>query len=107
VHGLVASVRTGDLDVSLSLDKDFAQDTTSTSSFNITGGGARFQIGSQVNRQGQIQIGVSSVSTTKLGDEVVGFLSSLASGGANSLLSANTIQAQKVLTTAIRQVATL
>jgi flagellin len=107
VHGLVASVRTGDLDVSLTLDKDFAQDTTSTSSFEITGGGARFQIGSQVNRQGQIQVGISSVSTTKLGDEVVGFLSSLASGGANSLLSANTIQSQKILTTAIRQVATL
>ncbi len=107
VHGLVASVRTGDLDVSLTLDTDFAQDTTSTSSFEITGGGARFQIGSQVNRQGQIQVGISSVSTTKLGDEVVGFLSSLASGGANSLLSANTIQAQKILTTAIRQVATL
>jgi flagellin len=38
---------------------------------------------------------------------VVGFLSTLASGGDNSLLSANTIQSQKILTTAIRQVATL
>lgn len=107
VHGLVASVRAGDLDVSLSLDKNFAQNTTSTTSFNITGGGARFQIGSQVNRQSQIQVGISSVSTTKLGDEVTGFLSSLASGGDNSLLSANTTQAQKILTNAIKQVATL
>jgi flagellin len=107
VHGIEASVRTGDLDVDLTLDKNFAQSTSGTSSFTITGGGARFQIGSQVNRQGQIQIGISSVSTTKLGDEVVGFLSSLGSGGANSLLSANTIQAQKILNTAISQVATL
>ncbi len=107
VHGLVASVRNGDLDVSLTLDADFAQDNTSTSSFQITGGGARFQIGSQVNRQSQIQVGVSSVSTTKLGNEVVGFLSSISSGGENSLLSANTIQSQKILTEAIRQVATL
>lgn len=107
VHGLVASVRSGDLDVSLTLDSAFAQDNTSTSSFTITGGGARFQIGSQVNRQSQIQIGVSAVATTKLGDEVAGFLSSLGSGGENSLLSANTTQAQKILTTAIRQVATL
>jgi flagellin len=107
VHGLVAQVRAGDLDVSLTLDRDFAQDTTSTSSFTITGGGARFQIGSQVNRPGQIQIGVGAVSTSKLGDGVVGFLSSLSSGGDNSLLSGNTIQSQKILTAAIRQVATL
>lgn len=109
VHGLTASVRNGDLDVSLTLDKNFAQDTTATgtTSFNITGGGARFQIGSQVNRQSQIQVGIGAVSTTKLGDEINGALSTLASGGANSLLSGNAIQAQKILTTAIRQVATL
>ncbi|HWP40179.1 MAG TPA: flagellin [Tepidisphaeraceae bacterium] len=108
VKGLVASVRTGNLDLSLTLDPAFAQNTTTgTTSFTITGGGARFQIGSEVNRQGQIHVGISSVSTTKLGNEVVGFLSSLASGGANSLVGGNTIQAQKVITAAIRQVATL
>lgn len=107
VHGLVASVRNGNLDLSLTLDSGFAQDTTSQTSFAITGGGARFQIGSQVNRQSQIQIGISSVATTTLGDNVVGFLSSLGSGGDNSLLSGNTAQAQKIITTAIRQVATL
>jgi flagellin len=107
VHGLNAQVRSGDLDIDLTLNKAFAQSNSSTTSFDITGGGAKFQIGSEVNRQGQIQIGIGSVSTTKLGDEVTGFLSSLGSGGTNSLLSANTIQAQKILTNAIDQVATL
>jgi flagellin len=107
VHGKVASVRNGDLDLSLTLDDAFAQNNAGSTSFTITGGGARFQIGSQVNRQSQIQIGIGAVATTKLGDEVTGFLSSLASGGDNSLLSGNTIQAQKVLTNAIKQVATL
>ena len=107
VHGLQATVRSGDLDIDLTLDKNFAQSNTSTTSFQITGGGAKFQIGSEVNRQGQIQIGIGSVSTTKLGDEITGFLSTLGSGGANSLLSDNTIQAQKILTNAISQVATL
>jgi flagellin len=37
----------------------------------------------------------------------VGSLSSLSSGGDNSLVSGNAIQAQKVLTESIRQVATL
>ncbi len=107
VDGLMASVRTGDLDVSLTLDKDFAQQTAADESFQITGGGAKFQIGSEVSRQGQVNIGVGSVSTGKLGNDVVGYLSSLGSGGDNSLVGGNTIQAQKVITAAIQQIATL
>ncbi|HZN64136.1 MAG TPA: flagellin [Tepidisphaeraceae bacterium] len=110
VDGLVASVRTGELDVSLTLDAAFAQTTTSpgnTTSFLVTGGGAKFQLGSEVNRQGQIHIGIGAVATTKLGNDVVGYLSSLSSGGENSLVGGNTIGAQKILTAAIRQVATL
>jgi flagellin len=108
VSGLVASVRTGDLDISLNLDANFATNPSATgTSFSITGGGAKFQIGSEVNRQGQIQVGVGAVSTTKLGDEIDGFLSSLGSGGTNSLVGGNTIQAQKIISKAIRQVATL
>lgn len=107
VDGLVASVRTGDLDLTLDLDSAFGTQTAVTSNFYITGGGAKFQLGSEVNRQGQVQIGIGAVATTKLGDQVSGFLSSLGSGGGNSLVSGNTIQAQKVLSNAIRQVATL
>ena len=110
VEGLVASVRTGELDVTLTLDRAFAQTTTppgSQTNFLITGGGARFQLGSEVNRQGQVHIGINAMSTAKLGNDVVGYLSTLASGGENSLVGGNTIQAQKVLTAAIRQVATL
>jgi len=108
VDGLSASVRTGDLDISLTLDKDFATSPDAAgTSFAITGGGAKFQIGSEVNRQGQINIGVGSVSTTKLGNQVDGFLSSLGSGGPNSLVGGNTIQAQKIIADSIKQVATL
>lgn len=108
VKGLTASVRTGDLDLELSLDSSFgtAVSTTGTS-FTITGGGAKFQIGSQVNRQAQIQIGISSVATTKLGNEVLGRLSSLGSDGDNSLVKGNFAEAQKILTESIRQVAVL
>jgi flagellin len=107
VDGITASVRNSNLDIELTLDQSFAQQTATDTSFSITGGGARFQIGSEVNRQGQVHIGLSSVSTTKLGDDVVGYLSALGSGGTASLVSGNTVSAQKILTTAIRQVATL
>ena len=110
VDGLNASMRTGDMDITLQLDTTFAQTTAgagSQTNFTIAGGGAKFQLGSEVNRQGQIQIGIGSVSTSKLGSDVVGFMSSIASGGDNSLVGGNTIQAQKILSTAIKQVATL
>lgn len=108
VDGLTASVRTGDLDVEVTLDAAFgtAVSTTGTS-FTITGGGAKFQLGSQVNRPGQINVGVGSVNTTKLGNDIVGYLGSIGSGGDNSLVGGNTIQAQKILNTAIKQVANL
>jgi flagellin len=107
VDGLTASLRTGDTDLSVTLTAGFAQQTATASTFAITGGGAKFQLGSEINRQGQVQIGVGSVATTKLGDSTIGFLSSLGSGGANSLVSGNLTQAQKILSEAISQVATL
>lgn len=105
--GLVASVRTGDLDITLQLSAAFGTQTAAATDFAITGGGARFQLGSQVNRQSQVQIGISSVATTKLGNQVDGYLSTLASGGANSLVGGNLTQAQKILSESIKQVATL
>jgi flagellin len=108
VEGLVATVRSDNLDLELNLDAAFATDPPNGSTdFVISGGGAKFQVGSIVNRQGQTHIGIGSVSTGKLGNDVVGFMSSIASGGENSLVSGNTIQAQKILSNAIRQVATL
>jgi len=47
------------------------------------------------------------VNTTKLGDRVTGYLSSIGSGGDNSLVGGNTTQAQKIITEAVKQVATL
>lgn len=104
--GLVASVRNSTLDASVTLNPDLAT-TAGSKAFVITQGGAKFQLGSEVNRQGQVSIGIGSMATSRLGDNVVGFLSDLASGGDNSLVSGNTIQAQKILNEAIRQVATI
>jgi len=106
VDGLTASVRSDNLDIKLDLNATFATTPAATgTAFQITGGGAKFQLGSQVNRQGQVNVGVGSVATTHLGNQIDGFLSTLASGGANSLVSGNTIQAQRIITDAIRQVA--
>lgn len=107
VDGLTASVRTSNLDLNLNLSSTFGQSVGATESFHITGGGAKFQLGPEVSRQGQVNVGIGSVATTKLGDSVVGYLADLASGGASSLVSGNTSSAQNVISTAIRQVAFL
>jgi flagellin len=108
VSGLTASLRNGDLDVSLTLNKDFATNPSAAgSSFAVTGGGAKFQIGSEVNPQGQIDIGIGAVSADDLGNSIDGYLSSLGSGGNNSLVGGNTVAAQKIITDAISQVSVL
>lgn len=106
VRGTDVSLSNGDIDVSLKLNSTFAQGLNNTS-FQITGGGARFQLGPVVNRQGQTTLGIGSIAATKLGDEVIGYLSTLGSGGANSLTSANTSTSQNIISASIRQVATL
>jgi flagellin len=104
VKGTVASIRNSVLDLSLTLDSGFAT-AVGSSSFTITGGGAKFQIGSQITRPGQISIGIQGIGTSRLGDNVVGYLESLRNGADNSLVGGNTVQAQKIINTAISQVA--
>jgi flagellin len=80
--------------------------------FGITGGGATFSLGSKVSETEKASIGIASVSTGSLGTTLnsagtAEYLSSLASGGANSLDSGNLVQAQKILDKSIKQVSQL
>jgi len=105
VSGLAVSYRNANLDVSL--DISTTADKPNTSTFYVTGGGANFALGSQVNATTQASIGISSVSTGSLGDSFNGYLNSLGSGGANSLSSNNLQTAQNILDSATTQVSTL
>lgn len=102
--GLTASARGNGLDVTVNLTEAFGT-SASTTTFTITGGGALFQIGPQVNANGQVHIGVGSVATSELGDNVDGFLSSLATGQDNALDTKNFQQAQIIIENAISEVA--
>lgn len=114
--GLSLDVRGPELDLSLLLTDTFATTISGTpSTFDITGGGALFQLGPQVNSNQQVNIGIGSVAATRLGgtyqlDEggsfELQFLSSLKSGGSNSLRG-NLQNASSVLDTAIDEVSTL
>ncbi len=88
--GLKASVNSQTLAVELLLDESFATDPTAANSiFNVTGGGALFQIGPDITTQQQLSVGIASVAASNLGGVLdsgtMYFLSSIKSGGANSI----------------------
>jgi len=106
VDGLNASVRSGSLSVDLVMTQAFGT-TAGTSTFSITGGGAKFNIAPDVSLIGQEAIGVQSVATSSLGNASVGFLSTLGRGQANDLNSGNLATAQRVVRKAVDQISSL
>ncbi|HEY7116617.1 MAG TPA: flagellin [Tepidisphaeraceae bacterium] len=102
--GLNLKLNTSTLDVEMTLDGQFGAGQTS---FAITGGGSLFQLGAQVTSNQQVNIGIQSVAASNLGDNDVGFLSDVVTGGAASLVSGNTRQASQIIERAINQVAIL
>ncbi len=105
--GLNVKARIGGLDLELELTVGFGTQTATSGSFDLTGGGATFQVGSTVGSQGQVNVGIGSVNTTRLGNNQVGYLNEIGSGGSASLVSGETSNAQEILTAAIQEVATL
>jgi len=103
--GLNVSYRDNNLDVNFALSSQLNAGKTKV--FGITGGGATFSLGAQVTATDVASIGIQDVSTGGLGDAVNGFLSTLGSGGGNSLTSKSLVTAQNIVTEAITQVSTL
>ncbi len=100
------SIKTAMLDVKMTLTDDRATNTGS-STFTITGGGADFSIGSTVDAINLESLGIADVSSSSLGTSDDGRLSTLKSGGANSLNSDNLYTAQRVLSHSVKQVSEL
>jgi flagellin len=103
-NGLNLSLQTGSLDLNLTLNPNFG---TQDTNFTITGGGATFQLGSEVNSVQQVTIGIQSVAAANLGNATAGFLNDIATGGSASLVSGNVEQAGEIISAAIQQVAVL
>jgi len=82
--GLQASIRTANLDASLTFaEGSNLADVTTT--VTVTGGGSLFQIGQEATSAGQIGVGIEAVNTARLGG-TTGKLYELGSGGGKSLL---------------------
>jgi flagellin len=95
------SVNTSTLDLSITVT-----DGSNTSfSFNITGGGALFQLGPDVLTNQQARLGIQNLNTAEMGG-VSGRMYELASGG-NKALATDPNGAYAVVSEVITKVATL
>ena len=101
--GLRTSLNTSSLDLSFNVAETAASGTSY--SFNITGGGAQFQLGPDVVSNQQARLGIQSVSTATLGG-VSGRLFELRSGG-NKALNNDVGGAARVVDEVIERVTSL
>ena len=102
--GLDLKLNTSSLEMKMTLDESFGIGQTE---FAVTGGGALFQLGPKVSSNQQVNVGIQSVAASKLGNQDVGFLSDVITGGPASLVTGESAKASQILETAIRQVAVL
>ncbi len=110
-HGLNVTLFTPSLSLELILTADYAQTTGTAKSFDITGGGATFQITPRVNAAQLAGFGIQSVGASRLGgtvlDDVRYFLDSMKTGQTNSLVGGQTQQASQIADAAINEIAVL
>lgn len=107
--GLKVSLQnTNSVSIDLTLGQAFATTNNSSSQFFITGGGALYQLGGDINTSQQTNIGVQSVAASRLGGTLINgtlqFLDSIRSGGANDLNSRRFDEASTILGTSIDEI---
>jgi flagellin len=103
-EGLNIKLNTTTLDVELTLGESFGAGQTS---FAVIGGGALFQLGPRVSSNQQVNIGIQSIAASKLGDNEIGFLNDIVTGGRSTLVGGQAAAASRIVERAIRQVAVL
>jgi len=101
--GLQVYFSGGDTSVRLSLQESFGTGAPASTTFSVTGGGANWAL--NANPANAIRTGLSSLNSSFLGNDTLGYLSSLKSGGANALSSGNYQQAANIASKASSLVA--
>ena len=106
-NGLTAQISTDFLDVKVDLTEAGGTDVGAVTGGTISGGGANFNLGPNVDIGNQVSIGIGNIAARNLGSVGSGFLSSLSSGAANNVVDGDLASAQSVVNESITQVAAL
>ena len=105
--GLTAKVNNDFLDLEIMMNSTAAQNLTSYDAFTITGGGAKFNLGPNVDILNQVSIGIENVASRFLGSYLNGYLDDLGSSRAANVEDGNLETGQKIVNEAIKQVSSL
>ncbi|MEM1211894.1 MAG: flagellin [Planctomycetota bacterium] len=106
-RGGTASINTDFLDVEINLNTSGSQSLQSLDAFTITGGGARFNLGPNVDIINQVSVGISNVASRNLGSLTNGFLDDLGSSRAANVEDGDLGQAQRIVNDSIAQLSSL
>ncbi len=103
VDGLEVNFNGGGVSLSFTLTEGYNKGTvTGAESFTVTDGGATFQLGTESSTRATL--GIAGLSSDRLGNADIGYLSSIRSGGANSLTK-DPSKAVSIIKKAVGQVA--
>jgi flagellin len=105
--GRTARINTDFLDVEITFNTATATQVGTVNAFTITGGGAEFQLAGRVDIAGKVALGIQSVSSRKLGNSDLGFLSDLGAGKTFNVVDGDLTRAGRVVDEAIRQISSL
>jgi len=97
------TVNTTLVDITLTLVAAFA----TSSSFDITGGGAVFQLGGDINDSQRANVGIQSIAPSQLGRGDIGYLHQIVTGGSKSLVGGFAADAASIIDQAVMDIVTL
>lgn len=103
-EGLKVHFSSGNNSVKFSLKESFGNVGGGSETFTITGGGSNFAL--DASTSGKIHIGLMPLNSFYLGNDELGYLNSLKSGGANAISSTNYYQAANIAAAASEQIST-
>lgn len=107
-NGKTLSVASDALSANITLTTAASQATGSTNLATLTGGGAEFNLGAEVNLNNQVRLGIGSVAARELGQFNDGtldyFLDDLGSSGDLNVVDGDLTSAQNVINQAISEV---
>src|SRR5690606_19766615 len=96
-RGKIARINTDFLDVEISLNTSGAQTLAAIDAFTITGGGAKFNLGPNVDITNQVSVGISNVAARNLGSFINGHLDELGSSKAANMVDGDLEKAQRIV----------
>jgi flagellin len=105
--GKSARINTDFLDVEIELTTAGAQALGAIDALTITGGGAQFNLGPNVDILNQVSLGIGNVAARNLGTLTNGYLDQLGSSKGNNVVDGDLGGAQNIVNDAINQVSSL